>query len=110
MYFLGFSRYCPVSTGNWNHSGRGDIARSPNSQLLTHLEESLLVPGNALVDVGGGVGEALGLAGLAAEDTVEVGADLVGAASLEGVALGTTGLEETGTLGEVSCGVLAVCC
>lgn len=68
----------------------------------THLEEGLAVPGNALVDVGGGVGEALGLSRLAAEDAVEVGADLVGAASLGGVALSATGLEDAGTLANVA--------
>lgn len=68
----------------------------------THLEEGLLLPGNALVDVGGGVREALGLARLAAEETVEVGADLVGAAGLNGVALRATSLEEVGALGDVT--------
>jgi hypothetical protein len=47
---------------------------------------------NALVDVGGGVGETLDLAGLTAKETVEVGADLVGLAGADGVALGATGL------------------
>ena len=37
--------------------------------VLEVLEEGLLVPGDTLVDVGGGVGEALGLTRLAAEDT-----------------------------------------
>lgn len=39
------------------------------------LEEGLLVPSDALVDVGLGVGVAFDGAGLAAEETVEVGAD-----------------------------------
>lgn len=38
--------------------------------VLEVLEERLLVPGDALVDVGSGVGEALGLTSLATEDTV----------------------------------------
>lgn len=71
----------------------------------THLEEGLAVPGNALVDVGGGVGEAVSLSRLAAEDTVKVGADLVGATSLGGVALSATGLEDAGTLANVACRV-----
>ena len=37
--------------------------------VLEVLEEGLLVPGDALVDVGGGVGEALGLSRLATEHT-----------------------------------------
>ena len=37
--------------------------------VLEVLEEGVLVPGNALVDVGSGVGEALTLTRLAAEDT-----------------------------------------
>lgn len=77
--------------------------RSP-APALTHLEESLSVPGDALVDVGGSVREAVGLSRLAAEDAVEVGADLVGTASLGGVALSATGLEDTGTLANVACG------
>ena len=89
--------------------------------VLEVLEEGLLVPGDALVDVGGGVGEALGLSGLATEHTaratstndrivrqhryspVEVRADLVGSASLEGMALSAAGLEETSTLASVTC-------
>lgn len=43
--------------------------------VLEVLEESLLVPGNTLVDVGLGVGEALDLTSLTAEETVKVGAD-----------------------------------
>jgi hypothetical protein len=73
------------------------------SASCAHLEEGLALPHNALVDVGGGVGEALSLARLAAEETVEVGADLVGTASLEGVALSAAGLEDTSALGDVSC-------
>lgn len=49
-------------------------------------------PGDALVDVGGGVGETLDLAGLSAKQAVEVRSDLVGLALAEGVALGTSGL------------------
>ena len=91
--------------------------------VLEVLEEGLLVPGDALVDVGGGVGEALGLSRLATEHTaratsttdrtvrqhrnspVEVRADLVGSASLEGMALSAAGLEETSTLASVTCAV-----
>lgn len=53
--------------------------------------------------VGVGVGEALNLARLAAEDTVELRADLVALAGLQGVALSAAGLEEVGTLLGVTC-------
>lgn len=79
-----------------------DISHTLPFRILTHLEEGLLLPDNTLVDVGSGVREALSLAGLATEETVEVGSDLVGAALLEGVALSATGLEEVGTLGSVT--------
>lgn len=38
--------------------------------VLEVLEEGLLVPGDALVDIGGSVGEAIGLTSLATEHTV----------------------------------------
>ena len=53
-----------------------------------------LVPGDTGLLVGVGVGVALGLASLTAEETVQVGADLVGTASLGGVALSATGLKK----------------
>lgn len=54
--------------------------------------QSCLVPGDVGLLVGVGVGVAFGLASLAAEQTVEVGADLVATAGLNGVALGAAGL------------------
>ena len=60
--------------------------------------QRVLVPRDALLLVGIGVGEALDLAGLAAEETVQRRADLVALAVLQGVALGAPGLEEVGTL------------
>jgi hypothetical protein len=42
-------------------------------RVLEVLEERLLVPGDALVDVGGGVGEVLRLASVTAEDTMNRG-------------------------------------
>ena len=48
--------------------------------------------------VGVGVGETGDLAGLAAEETVKLRANLVALALLEGVALCATGLEETSAL------------
>ena len=53
-----------------------------------------LVPGDTGLLVGVGVGVALGLASLTAEETVQVGADLVGATSLDGVALSTASLDD----------------
>jgi hypothetical protein len=81
------------------------------------LEEGVLTPCNALADIGRGVGVALSLAGVAAKKSeqslsaskrdgtglttclpVQVGADLVGLARSDSVALGATSLEETSTL------------
>ena len=92
--------------------------------VLEVLEESLLVPSDTLVHVGSGVGEAIGLTGLTAEDTarwqlhqplprlararatvdlpMEVGADLVRLTCTNSMALSAAGLEETSTLGSVT--------
>jgi hypothetical protein len=64
--------------------------------------ESVFVPLNTGLLVGVGVGVTLGRTGLTAEKTVEVGADLVGTASLDGVALSATGLEMRSVLFSVS--------
>jgi len=69
------------------------------------LEQSLLVPRHALVDVRGSVREALGLSSLATEHAVKIRANLVWATRLESMALCTASFEETGTLGGVTCGV-----
>lgn len=66
--------------------------------VLEVLEEGALVPDDALLLVGIGVGVAVDRAGLAAEQAVERGADLVAAAGVEGVALRAARLEEVGTL------------
>lgn len=60
--------------------------------------QSVLVPFDALLLVGVCVGVSLDGAGVAAEEAVEGGADLVAAVLLDGVALGAPGLEEGGTL------------
>ena len=65
--------------------------------------QSLVVPLDALLLVGIGVGVAVDGASLAAEEAVQSRADLVTAAGLEGVALSAAGLEETGTLLGVTC-------
>lgn len=60
--------------------------------------QSVLIPGDALLLVGVGVGVTVDLASLAAEETVQVGTNLVALTLAESVALGATGLEKTGTL------------
>ena len=74
--------------GRTRGDGGGDIS----------TYETVLVPRDALLLVGVGVGEALDLAGLAAEEAVQRRADLVALAVLQGVALGAPRLEEVGTL------------
>lgn len=55
--------------------------------------QSVLVPDNVGLLVGIGVGEAFDGTGVTAEETVEVGADLVGATVFNGVALGAARLQ-----------------
>lgn len=81
------------------HLGAGDVLLG----VLKVLEEGVLLPGDALLLVGVGVGVALDLAGLAAEEAVEHGADLVALTLLQGVALRAAGLEEVGTLLSIAC-------
>ena len=76
------------------HLGAGDVLLG----VLEVLEEGLLVPLNALLLVGIGVGVAVDGASLAAEEAVQGRADLVAAGLVDGVALSATGLEEVGTL------------
>ena len=63
----------------------------------------MLVPSDALVDVGRGVRVPFGLACVAAKDAMEVGADFVRLTGADGVALCASGLEERGALGNVTC-------
>lgn len=44
---------------------------------------------------------------MAAKQAVQGGSDLVAAASLDGVALGTTGLEQTSTLLSITCATVS---
>ena len=81
------------------HLGAGNVLLG----VLEVLEEGVLVPGDALLLVGVGVGVALDLASLAAEKTVKHGADLVALTLLQGVALSAAGLEEVGTLLGIAC-------
>lgn len=60
--------------------------------------QGVVVPGDGLLLVGIGVCVTLNGAGLAAEETVEVWADLVALTLTESVALSASGLEEVGTL------------
>ena len=70
-----------LDTGE-HHLGAGDVLL----RVLKVREQGVLVPRNALVDVGGRVGVAIGLASLAAEQTVEVGSLLVCTALIDSVA------------------------
>ena len=105
-----------------------DVAKPTHLfRVLEVLEEGLLVPGDTLVHVGSGVGEAIGLTGLTAEDAgkgadvsastvkdvplksrekayapVKVRTDFVRLARTNSVALSATGLEETSTLASVT--------
>lgn len=67
-------------------------------------EQSVLLPLDALLLVGIGVCVTLNGTGVTAEKPVQSRADLVTAASLNGVALSASGLEQTSTLLRVACG------
>ena len=64
--------------------------------------EGILLPCDALLLVGVGVGETVDGARLAAEETVKGGADLVATVLLDGVALSAAGLEQTRSLLDVA--------
>jgi hypothetical protein len=81
------------------HLGAGDVFLG----VLEVLEEGLVLPGDALLLVGVGVGVAVDGTGLAAEEAVESGTDLVAAVLLDGVALCAARLEQVGTLLSVTC-------
>lgn len=59
----------------WSQSRQKCWGMTHTFGVLEVLEEGLLVPGDTLVDVGLGVREAFDTAGLAAEETVKVGAN-----------------------------------
>jgi len=76
------------------HLGSGNI-------LLWVLQigiKGVLIPGDALLLVGISVRESFDLASLPAKNTVQIGADLVSTAGLEGVTLCTASLEKISTL------------
>ena len=64
--------------------------------------KSVVVPGDSLLLVGIGVRVTLNGSGLATEKTVQVWADLVSLTLLKGVALSASGLEEVGTLLDIT--------
>lgn len=76
------------------HLGAGNVLLG----VLQVLEQGLISPGDTLVNVGSGVRVSVCLTGLTAKDTEQVGTNFVWSTTLEGVALSTTGLEETGSL------------
>ena len=76
------------------HLGAGNVLLG----VLQVLEQGLISPGDTLVNVGSGVRVSVCLTGLTAKDTKQVGTNFVWSTTLEGVALSTTGLEETGSL------------
>jgi hypothetical protein len=80
------------------HLGAGDVLLG----VLEVVEQRLLLPDDALVAVGVRVRVAADLARLAAKEAVERGADLVAATVLDRVALGAPGLEQVGTLLDVT--------
>ena len=80
-------------------SSKGHLgARDVLLGVLQVLEQGLISPGDTLVNVGSGVRISVCLTGLTAKDTEQVGTNFVWSTTLEGVALSTTGLEETGSL------------
>jgi len=67
------------------------------------VEERVLVPDDALVDVRTRIREALCFPRMPSENAVQVGPDLMGLASPERMALGTPGLEQGCSLRGVTC-------
>ena len=90
-----------LDTGE-NHLGTGDELL----RVLKVHKEGGGVPVHTvdltLVDVGCGVGESWSLPSLAAQKSVKVGTLLVGTSGLNSVALAALGLEDLGSLGNVS--------
>lgn len=78
------------------------MPHSANGSLYMAYK-SIVVPGDSLLLVGIGVRVTLNGSGLATEKTVQVWADLVSLSLLKGVALSASGLEEVGTLLDITC-------
>jgi hypothetical protein len=66
------------------------------------LEKRLLAPGDALLDIGGGVSVTSGLASLATEEAVQVGSLLVRLTGGTHVALSALGLKNLSSFGNVT--------
>lgn len=88
MYFFGFSRYS-------NYTGMSVNRPADQCQGAVGTNQSVLFPFDALLLVCVGVREALDLAGLAAEKSVQVGPDLVPFTLLQVVALRAPCLSST---------------
>ena len=88
MYFFGFSRYANYRA----------ISYRSHTVILDGTHQSVFFPCDTLLLVGIGVGEAFNLTGLAAEQAVQIWADLVAFAFLQVVALSASRLEETSAL------------
>lgn len=85
---------CRLLETTEGHLGAGEVLLG----VLKVVEEGLVLPGDAGLLVGVGVGVAINGTALAAEEAVQGGADLVAAVLVNGVALGTSGGEELGSL------------
>lgn len=108
MYFLGFSRYSNYEGKRHVSRARFQSERRPwGRRAWVWTYQSVLLPLDALLLVGIRVGVTLNGAGVAAKQAVQGGSDLVAAASLDGVALGTTGLEQTSTLLSITCATVS---
>jgi len=80
------------------HLGAGNVLL----WVLKILKQSLFGPDDALVDVGRSVLETFALPGFATKESVQVGSDLMGLLSTDGMALCATRLEEGSTLSRVT--------
>lgn len=88
MYFLGFSRYSNCKEGATRSAKENPEYHPPCACDVCVLSyKCVLVPLNTLLLVGITVGKALDLTGVAAEETVKVGADFVALTLLQVVAL-----------------------
>lgn len=69
----------------------------PREYSIENTDQSLLIPGHIGLFVGIGVGIPISLASFTAEESMQIGADLMAATALDSVTLCTTSLEELGT-------------
>ena len=102
MYFFGFSRYSNCA------STPSVFALFTSHTCGVSTYQSLLAPLDVFRLVRLRVGEAFHLPGVATEETVEVGADLVALVGLQVVALCAPCLEEVGAFLAVTCPIVSV--